>query len=101
MVGPDGDLFGIIRYHHLRNALFDADLGSLIRAADLAIPCPRVLHPDDPLIQTWAHFRDGPDDGIPVVTRDESQQLVGMLRRRDLYRMFSQQGPGQSENEGK
>jgi Kef-type K+ transport system membrane component KefB len=99
VVGSDGELVGIIRYHLLRNALFDADLSSLVRAADLAIPCPRVLHPDDPLIQTWSHFRHGPDDGIPVVTPDESQQLVGMLRRRDLYRMFSQHGPNQFENE--
>jgi hypothetical protein len=100
VVGPDGEMIGIIRYSHLRNALFDGDLGTLVRAADLAIPCPRVLHPDDPLIQTWAHFRHGPDDGMPVVTPDEAQQLVGMLRRRDLYRMFSRQGSEQRRNEG-
>jgi Kef-type K+ transport system membrane component KefB len=101
VVGPDGELIGIIRYSHLRNALFDADLGSLVRAADLAIPCPRLLHPDDPLTQTWVHFRHGLDDGIPVVTREEPQQLVGLLKRRDLYRMFSRRGMGQNKNDRK
>jgi CBS domain-containing protein len=98
VVNPDGELLGIIRYLDLRNALFDAELGSLVRAADLAIPCLQILHPDDPLTQTWHHFRNELNDGLPVVTREEPQQLVGMLRRRDLYRIFSRQRPKQPKN---
>jgi Kef-type K+ transport system membrane component KefB len=88
VIGADGELVGIIRYVHLRDALFDADLGTLVRAEDLAIPAPRVLHPDDPVADTWQQFRKGVDDGIPVVTREAPHQLVGMVKRRDLYRIF-------------
>jgi CBS domain-containing protein len=88
VVGDEGELVGIIRYVHLRDALFDAELGSLVCAADLAIPSPRVLTPDDPITATWQQFHAGVDDGIPVVEPDPPHQLVGMVRRRDLYRIF-------------
>jgi Kef-type K+ transport system membrane component KefB len=88
VIGAEGELTGIIRYVHLRDALFDADLGSLVCAADLAIPCPRTLHPDDPITDTWQHFHRGLDDSMPVVGPDPPFPLVGVVHRRDLYRIF-------------
>ena len=92
VMGRDGELVGIIRFAHLRDALFDSELGSLVCAADLAIPCPRVFYPGDPVTETWRKFRGAQDDGLPVVSSDPPHQLVGMIKRRDLYRMFVRSG---------
>jgi len=85
----EGQLVGVIRYQQLRNALFDAEVGALVAAHDLLVPPGITVHADDPLTATWEHFRSSPDDTIPVVSRDPEGQLVGIVRRKELMRMFS------------
>ena len=89
VTGPDGELVGVIRYSQLRTVLFDGHLGSLVCAADLAVPCSLVLYPDDPITRTQEHFRRGSEDDLPVAADEESKRFVGVVRRRDLFRLFS------------
>lgn len=85
VISPDGKLAGVIRYRDLRNAVFDPDLGRLVRAVDLARPAVGVLEPEAPLTTAWKQVRNSPDDLLPVVSEGA---LSGMVARRDLYRFF-------------
>ena len=80
-------LVGVIRYRELSHALFDQALGPLVRAADLATPTRRVLRPDDPISRASELFAASKDDCIPVVTSEEPERLLGVVRRRDVLRM--------------
>jgi hypothetical protein len=75
---------GVIRYTLLSNVMFDNTVTQLIRAEDLATACDNVLHPDDPATQAFELFQAETDDCIPVVTPDESHQLLGVVRRSDV-----------------
>jgi len=92
------ELIGIIRYVQLRDALFDEEVHELVYAADLAVPCSIVVKSEDHITATWNYFRSSPDDVIPVVNNDEEKRLVGLIKRRDLFRLFSKfrdgDGPG-------
>jgi CBS domain-containing protein len=83
----EGQLYGVIHYSKLRNAVFDAGLGSLVCAADLAEDPPSVLDPAASILEAWEVARDSHEDLLPVVSSAD-QKLVGMVARRDLYRFF-------------
>jgi len=72
----------------LGDALFDRDIGPLVRAEDLAVPGGRALHPDDPVEKAHAVFAASKDDCIPVIERDVPHRLLGIVRRRDVLRML-------------
>ena len=86
VVNQANELTGIIRYRELGNVLFDPSISSLIRAADIAVPPTRILFPDNTASEAFTIFSMTKDDCIPVVTREEPQVLLGILRRRDLMR---------------
>ena len=89
VTGDGGELVGVIRYRNLRQALFVPDIGALVRAADLAEMPLTLLYPDDPLEKAWAVLRTTEDDSAPVVSREEPHRVLGMIRRRDLFRLFA------------
>ncbi|MCA9247363.1 MAG: cation:proton antiporter [Planctomycetales bacterium] len=89
VIETTGVLAGVIRYPDLRDAMFDHELGTLVCAADLAIPSFPVLRPDDTLDLAWSTFGRVADDVVFVVDRLESPKLVGILKRRDLFRFFA------------
>ena len=84
----DGQLYGMIHYPDMRNAVFDPNLGPLVCAADLARPVGNVLSQDAHITTAWELVRNSPYDYLPVVSPDEPKRLVGMVARRDLYRFF-------------
>lgn len=75
---------GLIRYPLLSNVMFDNTVTKLVRAEDLATPCNAVLHPDDPATQAFELFQAETDDCIPVVTKDDPGELLGVVRRSDV-----------------
>jgi len=81
-----GGLVGVIRYRELSHALFDQALGPLVRAADLATPTRRVLHPADPISRASELFAASRDDCVPVLSSEEPERLLGLVRRRDVLR---------------
>ncbi len=88
VVNDKAELVGVIRYRDLSYALFDQALGSLVRAADVTSRSRRVLYPDDPVAKACTMFQVGKDDCIPVVTREEPNRLLGVVRHRDVLRML-------------
>lgn len=88
VIDADGTLVGTIRYAHLRDAVFDRQLGPLVCAADLAVAADYPLHSDTPLDETWRILQKSQDDLWPVVSREDSPSLLGMIARRDVYRFF-------------
>lgn len=91
VVNDDGELTGVIRYSNLKQALFLPTIGALVCAADLAEMPGELLHPDDPIEKAWQQFQSKDDDCAPVVLRESPHLLVGMVRRRDLFRLFARQ----------
>lgn len=89
VVGANRELVGMIRYRELSSALYDPDLGRLVLAADLATSAVWVLQPDTPVGRAVDLFKLTRDDCLPVVTADQSQQLLGVVRRRDLLRLLA------------
>ena len=89
VTGSAGELAGVIRYRELSHVLFDPDLGSLVRAADLTTAAGRILHPDDTIDRACEIFSSRKDDCIPVVTREKPQVFLGLVRRRDILRLLS------------
>jgi len=88
VVGPQGQLLGVIRYPELRDSLFDPELGALVRAADLAVPARHVLRAGDTLARAQQMLLATADDVLPVISDEEEPRLVGIVRRKDLLRFF-------------
>jgi len=88
VVGSSGELAGVIRYRELSSALFEPALDTLVRAADVTTPARWVLHPDEPVPRVQEMFEASQDDCLPVVTREQPSQLVGVVRRRDVLRLL-------------
>ena len=94
VVNANREVVGVIRYRELSQALVDHSLGPLVRAADIATPQGKVLYPDDPVERACKLFNTSKDDCLPVVAREEPQQLLGIVRRRDVLRLLIRRQPG-------
>ncbi|MCA9130278.1 MAG: cation:proton antiporter, partial [Planctomycetales bacterium] len=79
VVDSDSKVVGVIRYTQLSDTFFDSSIDDLVRAEDLSSPVCGTLFPDDPLTRAVELFRNSSDDVLPVVSRDQAQQLVGVL----------------------
>jgi Kef-type K+ transport system membrane component KefB/CBS domain-containing protein len=88
VVNDKQELVGMIRYRELSEALVDRSLGPLVRAEDVTTPAVKKLYPDDPVSRAIQAFKSIKDDCLPVVMRGEPDQLLGIVRRRDLLRML-------------
>jgi len=86
VVDSAGELVGVIRYRELSDALFDRQLGALVRAADVTTPVGRALYTDDAVARACEIFSSTKDDCIPVVTREAPRKFLGVVRRRDILR---------------
>lgn len=75
---------GVIRYPLLSNVMFDESVNKLVRAEDLTSTSEALLYPDDPATRAFDLFESETDDCIPVVTRDEPHELLGVVRRTDV-----------------
>jgi len=83
-------LLGVIRYPDVRDVIFEPSLKSLVTAEDIAMPVKKVLKQSDALGEAWQLLKDGRDDCIPVVTTEPPHHYVGVVRRRSLLRLLSQ-----------
>jgi len=92
VVDQSGDLVGVIRYRELSHALFDLSIGALVRAADVTTPANLVLYPDEPIARANQLFTTSKDDCIPVIATEEPHRLLGVVRRRDLFRLLTREG---------
>ena len=64
--------------------MFDHSASQLVRAEDLVSETDVFLHPDEPVSRAFELFQAETDDCIPVVTRVEPPELLGVVRRSDV-----------------
>ena len=64
--------------------MFDNNVTPLVRAEDLATETDAFLYPDEPATHAFELFQAETDDCIPVITRDEPHELLGVVRRSDV-----------------
>ncbi len=88
VVDSNKQMVGLIKYGLLSDTFFDAQIDSLVRAEDLAMPADVALKTDEPLEVAVEAFRKTSDDIIPVVTPQVPHQFVGVLRRSDLMQFL-------------
>lgn len=91
VVSDQGTVVGVIRFSLVGNVLFDKTVNQLVRAEDLAIPVRTFLHPEDSVTRAFELFQVNPDDCIPVVSKEEPQHLLGIVRRSDIKHMLIRQ----------
>jgi Kef-type K+ transport system membrane component KefB len=75
---------GVIRYPLLSDVMFDHSASQLVRAEDLASETTALLFPDEPATRAFELFQAETDDCIPVVSRSEPHELLGVVRRSDV-----------------
>lgn len=88
VVDSSSTLIGVIRYPSLSSALFDRDVGTLVRAEDLATPIDALLHPYDPASRALDLLNKDIDDCIPVVSREKPHKLLGVVRKNDIVNLL-------------
>lgn len=84
VVDKNRRVVGLIRYTQLSDIFFDSSVDKLVRAEDLSVPAHYMLHPDESLSHAADVFRRSGDDLLPVVSREEPRELLGIVRQSDL-----------------
>ncbi len=84
VVNGKNQVVGVIRYPTLSETLFDPHVGRLVCAEDLATEVERVVHADQPVSEVYDYFMTSNDDCVPVVSREASRHMEGVVRRSDL-----------------
>ena len=91
VIDSQGHMTGIFSLRDLRIALQEVNSEHLIVAADLASSPVLTVTPDDDLHTALRRFTEKNIDELPIVDPEAPQQVVGMLRRRDLIAAYGQQ----------
>jgi CBS domain-containing protein len=89
VVNDANELIGIIRYPDVRDVIFDPAAKMLVDAEDLSVPAKKVVKQNETVGEAWRLLKDSRGDCIPVVTTATPHQYVGVVRRRDLLRLVS------------
>ncbi len=81
----DGEerLVGLLSLDDISTHAFEPELHDTVIAKDLATPPSVTLRPSDTLEKALEAFGTADRDRLPVVADDDSQRLVGTLRRQD------------------
>ena len=88
VVDDRNGVVGVIRYPLLSNVMFDYNVTHLVRAEDLATRSGPFLTPDEPAARAFELFQIETDDCIPVVRREEPNELLGVVRRSDVMHVL-------------
>lgn len=90
MVIDDAGCFtGLLALSDVRDAFFESDETSVIRAADVVRKRPRILHAHDTLAQALAYLDATGDDHVPVIDEAQADKLVGILHHRDALLAYN------------
>lgn len=89
VVNKEGSLSGILSFLDYRNALFDENLKDLIVAKDIATTNVVTASLDDNLHKALEKISSRDFSILPVVSPDDSSQLLGILTRRDIISTYN------------
>jgi chloride channel protein, CIC family len=84
VIDSQNRLVGILGYEELREALGAERPDDALTARDLMRTPPPVAFPDDTLTEVADKFRAAGAGRLPVVSRDNPSQLLGIVSHRDV-----------------
>ena len=90
VVDSDGQLVGIFSTDDVRQYLFDETIWKVAIARDVMTSRVVSVTPDDDLNTALKKFTELNLDELPVVATENAQQLLGMLRRKDVIARYNQ-----------
>ncbi|RME24421.1 MAG: CBS domain-containing protein [Candidatus Zixiibacteriota bacterium] len=79
-----GRMLGVLSFQDIRNIMTEHTLDYLVIAADLVVPETVCLKADDDLRQAYKFFSQRDNVLLPVVADDNSEQVIGVVRREQL-----------------
>jgi CBS domain-containing protein len=86
VVQDDGTLFGMVHFSDLHDLIYDPAMADLVTALDVADPESAVVPMDMPLSDLLDVFTGHHVGVLPVVERQGSRHIVGLVEQRDLLR---------------
>lgn len=84
VVDAKGRYVGLVSLEEVRGFVFEAGLDDLVLAGDIARTDIAPLSEDEDLQNALERIAALEFDHVPVVSRDDSKRVVGMLSRRDV-----------------
>jgi CIC family chloride channel protein len=91
VVDEKNQLVGIFSLHDLRSALVGNGAGGLVLASDIATSPVATVTPDDNLHTALRMYAQRQIEEIPVVSPDNHQSVICMLRRGDVIAAYDGQ----------
>ena len=91
VVNSKGEMVGIISMQDVRKVLFEEYIKEIVTVGELATEDVMTLYPDDNLMTAMKLFADLDIEEIPVVSRENPKQVVGMLRRGDVITVYNRE----------
>ncbi|MFQ5913269.1 MAG: chloride channel protein [Nitrospinota bacterium] len=88
VVNGDGEFLGVVALSDVERAVKAGDLER--KVGDICTTQVRCVFPDQTLEDAIAHFGAMDVGRIPVIYRGNHRRLVGMIRRPDIIRAYSQ-----------
>ncbi len=87
----DGEMHGIVSIHDVRPVLLEERVTYIVTAGDIATEDVIVLIPEDDLNKAMERFAIKDIEEIPVVEREGSRRIVGMVRRKDVIAAYNRE----------
>ncbi|MEC8252414.1 MAG: chloride channel protein [Planctomycetota bacterium] len=85
----DGAFVGMVSAHDVREHTFDQEIYRLAIASDIMSTPPVVVRPGDDLHKALETFDSIWIDELPVVDANDSDRVLGRLRRREINRAYT------------
>ncbi|HXV20404.1 MAG TPA: chloride channel protein [Desulfuromonadales bacterium] len=89
LVGPDGELTGIISVQDFMGVVFERDLMDLVVVKELATLDVITVFEDDDLDTAMRKIGYRNIEQLPVVDRETGKKLVGIISRRDMVSAYN------------
>ncbi|MEJ2719824.1 MAG: chloride channel protein [bacterium] len=88
VVNSTGEMTGIFSINDVRDILVERDLDNLLIMKEIATEDVPFVTLDDNLANVLRRFTENEVDTLPVVERENTTRLLGMIRRRDVVRSY-------------
>lgn len=89
MVGPEGELRGIISFSDIRAALQEEGLEHLVIAKDVATTDIITISPSDSIQDALYKMGRNGVSHLPVVQEDDNGKVVGTLNKKDVMAVYN------------
>ena len=90
VMDEQGRLLGVITWEQARPIIFERGLESLLIAQDLMVPAVSVT-PENSLYEALVKFLESNLEEILVVSNENPNQVLGVLRHEDLIYAYNQE----------